>query len=59
MAGEDIVMVRQKELKRLDVIRKMMEGTLTQRDAAGLISLTARSQTQDLATGPHLAKCFT
>lgn len=42
MAGEDIIMLRQKELKRLHVIRKVIEGTLTQADAAGLISLTER-----------------
>jgi transposase len=42
MAGEDRIMVRQKELKRLHVIRKVIEGTLTQRDAADLISLTER-----------------
>ena len=42
MAGKDSIMVRQRELKRLHVIRKVMEGTLTQRDAAGLISLTER-----------------
>jgi transposase len=42
MAGEDIIMVRQKELKRLYVIRKAIEGTLTQKDAAGLISLSER-----------------
>ena len=42
MSGEDIIMVRQRELKRLHVIRKVIEGTVTQRDAAGLISLTER-----------------
>ncbi|HME45613.1 MAG TPA: ISNCY family transposase [Syntrophorhabdales bacterium] len=42
MARGDIIMVRQRELKRLHVIRKVMEGTLTQRDAAGLVSLTER-----------------
>lgn len=42
MAEEDIVMVRQRELKRLHVIRKVIEGTLTQADAAGLISLSER-----------------
>ena len=42
MAGEDIIMLRQRELKRLHVIHKVLEGTLTQRDAAGLISLTER-----------------
>jgi transposase len=35
-------MVRQKELKRLHVIRKVIEGTLTQKDAADLVSLTER-----------------
>ena len=42
MAGEDIIMLRQRELKRLHVIHKVIEGTMTQRDAAGLISLTER-----------------
>lgn len=42
MAGGDVIMVRQKELKRLHVIRKVIEGALTQRDAAGLILLTER-----------------
>ena len=42
MAGGDVIMVRQRELKRLHVVRKVMEGTLTQRTAAGLISLTER-----------------
>lgn len=42
MAGGDIIMVRQKELKRLHVIRKVIEGTLTQKDAADLVSLTER-----------------
>ena len=42
MAGEDIIMLRQRELKRLHVIRKVLEGTLRQRDAADLISLTER-----------------
>lgn len=56
MAGKDIIMVRQKELKRLHVIRKVIKGTLTQRDAAGLISWTARSQTRDLANRSSLCK---
>ncbi len=42
MAGEDIIMLRQKELKRIHVIRKVIEGTLTQKDAADLMSLTER-----------------
>jgi len=42
MAGKDIIMVQKKELKRLHVIHKVIEGTLTQQDAAGLISLSER-----------------
>jgi hypothetical protein len=42
MAGEDIIMVRQKELKRLHVIRKVIEGNLTQKEAASFISLSVR-----------------
>lgn len=42
MAGEDMVMLRQRELKRLQVIHKVLEGTLTQRDAADLIPLSER-----------------
>jgi transposase len=42
MGGEDIIMLRQKELKRLHVIRKVIEGTLTQKEAADLVSLTER-----------------
>ena len=42
MAGKDIIMVRQKELKRLHVIHKVMEGALLQKEAAALISLSDR-----------------
>lgn len=42
MAEKDIIMVRQKELKRLHVIHKVIEGTLTQKEASGLISLSER-----------------
>ncbi len=42
MAEGDGIMVRQKELKRLHVIHKVIEGTLTQRDAAELVSLCER-----------------
>jgi transposase len=42
VAGEDIIMVRQKELKRLHVIHKVIEGTLTQKEAADLVSLSER-----------------
>ena len=34
MAGKDIIMVRQKELKRLHVIRKIIEGVITQVEAS-------------------------
>jgi len=42
MAEKDIIMVRQRELKRLHVIHKVIEGILTQQEAAGLISLSER-----------------
>jgi transposase len=42
MAREDIIMVRQRELKRLHVIRKVLEGALAQTEAAELVSLTER-----------------
>jgi transposase len=42
MGGDDIIMLRQKELKRLHVIRKVIEGRLTQKEAATLVSLTER-----------------
>ena len=42
MAGKDLIMVRQRELKRHHVIRKVIEGTVTQREAADLVSLTER-----------------
>ncbi len=42
MAGKDIIMVRQKELKRLHVIHKVIEGELTQGEAAKIISLSER-----------------
>jgi transposase len=42
MAGEDIIMVRQKELKRLHVIHKVIEGNLTQQEAALFTSLSPR-----------------
>ncbi len=42
MAGEDIIMVRQKELKRLHVIHKVIEGTVSQKEAADLVSLSER-----------------
>lgn len=42
MAGKDIFMVRQKELRRLHAIRRVIEGELTQADAARTLSLSER-----------------
>ena len=42
MAGQDIIMLRQRELKRLHVIHKVIEGQLTQSRAAELTSLSER-----------------
>ncbi len=42
MAGKDIFMLRQKELKRLQLIHKVIEGNLTQVEAAGFLSLSER-----------------
>ncbi|MGO9611824.1 MAG: ISNCY family transposase [Dissulfurispiraceae bacterium] len=40
MGGKDIIMMRQRDLKRLHIIHKVMEGELTQRKAAELASLS-------------------
>ena len=42
MAGKDIIIMRQKELKRLHVIHKVMEGELTQVEASEILSLSER-----------------
>lgn len=42
MAGKDIIVMRQKELKRLHVIHKVMEGELTQVEAAEILSFSDR-----------------
>ena len=42
MAGEDMVMVRQGELKRLHVIRKVLEGVIKQVEAAEILLLSGR-----------------
>jgi transposase len=42
MAEKDIIMLRQRDLKRLHVIHKVLEGTMTQGEAAGLVSLGER-----------------
>ncbi len=42
MAGEDILMVRQKELKRLHVIQKVVERGVKQIEAAEILGLSSR-----------------
>lgn len=42
MAGKDIIMVRQRDLKRLHVIHKVIEGVFTQGQAAEIVSLSER-----------------
>jgi transposase len=42
MAGEDTVVVRQGELKRLHVIRKVLERVIKQGEAAEILSLSGR-----------------
>lgn len=42
MAGKDIIMVRQKELKRLHIIHKVLEGEIPQQKAAEITSLSER-----------------
>lgn len=42
MAGKDIIMASQRELKRLHVVQKVLEGTLRQTEAAEILSLSSR-----------------
>lgn len=42
MAGEDVVMFRQRELKRLHVIRRVLEKVIKQVEAAKILSLSYR-----------------
>ncbi len=42
MAGEDMIMARQGELKRLHVIQKVLEKVVKQVEAAEILSLSAR-----------------
>ncbi len=42
MAGRDIIMASQRELKRLHVAQKVIEGAVKQTEAAGLLSLSIR-----------------
>ena len=42
MAGKDIIMATQEELKKLHVVRKAMEKNITQQQAADILSLSDR-----------------
>ena len=42
MAGKDIIMASQKELKRLHIMQKVIEGTLKQIEASKMLSLSIR-----------------
>jgi hypothetical protein len=42
MAGKDIIMATQEELKRLNVIHKVLDKSITQIEAAGVLDLTDR-----------------
>ena len=42
MAGEDIIMASQEELRRLHVIQKVLEGGIRQVGAAEILSLSCR-----------------
>lgn len=42
MAGQDIIMASQRELKRLHIIQKILEGGITQRDASEVLRLSDR-----------------
>ena len=42
MAGKDIIMASQRELKQLHVVQKAIEGELKQTEAAEMLSLSIR-----------------
>jgi transposase len=42
MAGKDIIMASQRELKRLHIMQKVIEGSLRQTEAAEILSLSIR-----------------
>jgi hypothetical protein len=42
MAGKDIIMLSQKELKRIHIIQKVADGVIKQVDAAGILLLSTR-----------------
>ena len=42
MAGEDMIMIRQEDLRRLHIIQNVLEGIIKQVDAAKILSLSGR-----------------
>jgi len=42
MAGKDIYMATQEELRRLHIIRKAIDKRVTQKEAAGILELSQR-----------------
>lgn len=42
MAGKDIIMASQRELKRLQIVEKVVEGSIRQAEAAEMLSLGDR-----------------
>jgi transposase len=42
MAGKDVIMATQEDLKKLHVVRKAMEKTITQNEAADILDLSGR-----------------
>jgi hypothetical protein len=42
MAGEDMIMLRQRELRRLHVLEKVLEGAIKQVEASEILSLSCR-----------------
>jgi transposase len=42
MAGEDMIMIRQEEIRRLHVIQKVLDGIIKQVEAAEILSLSRR-----------------
>jgi len=42
MAGKDIIVASQRELKRLHIVQKVLEGTLKRMEAAAMLSLSIR-----------------
>ncbi len=42
MSRKDIIMIRQKELKRLHVIHRVLNGEITQAEASEILSISGR-----------------